>query len=166
MEDAVLQIIKKKLHQIGEDYNSQKQFIKDWLNKVEEYIEENESSYASGVALIKGSKYSVKSVADKLGCSRTTLYNYDQLLKRYIELSISLSGYDYCMQAKALKDEVSRLKNIIKKMEIRDVELERQKYENKQLMEKLKAANADNEKLISRIAKISNENRGFKEREN
>lgn len=165
MEDALLQRIKKKLILLGEDYDSQKPFMKKWLHKVEVSILAKEHAHEKGVQLLKDAKFSVKSIAEELCCSRTTLYNHEQILKRYIEISIhDFEDGSYKEQIKAAKVEIQRLRKMVELMEVRDVDIERMKFENKQITEKLWAAKEDNQKLLVRLTTLSNENKLLKEK--
>ena len=82
-----VEIIRQNLSAIGEDYDSLKPFMKKWLEKVETAIQSRKSIQEEAVSTLKSVDYSVKAIAAEIGASRTTIYNHEQLLKRYIEQS-------------------------------------------------------------------------------
>jgi len=53
--------------------------------QIETLIEKRRIAQESAITIMKESSISVSSIAIELECSRTTLYNHNQLLKRYIE---------------------------------------------------------------------------------
>ena len=61
--------------------------MKKWLEKVETAIQSRKSIQEEAVSTLKSVDYSVKAIAAEIGASRTTIYNHEQLLKRYIEQS-------------------------------------------------------------------------------
>ena len=83
--------IAEKLKGIGEDYESLKPFMKEYLEKIEEIIVEKEKIQEAALKNLKNSTFSVSSISSSIKCSRTTLYNHNQLLKKYIEYSKQIS---------------------------------------------------------------------------
>lgn len=84
-----VEIIRQNLSAIGEDYDSLKPFMKKWLEKVETAIQSRKSIQEEAVSTLKSVDYSVKAIAAEIGASRTTIYNHEQLLKRYYHLRLA-----------------------------------------------------------------------------
>jgi len=96
------------------------------------------------------------SIAQKLGCSRTTLYNHNQLLKRYIEYSAE------CLAAKNPLAEIEihaykrkLLEEQVALMEIRDIKNERLQHDYQMLTDLLKCKNAEVGRLQGRIIELT-----------
>lgn len=79
--------IKKKLRKLGVDMESIKPFLVKHLRVVEEEINSRNESKAAALEALNQSDYDVKSIAENTGISRTTFYNYDRLLQKYVEIS-------------------------------------------------------------------------------
>lgn len=128
----IINITKKKLEYIGEDYDYLKPFMQNYLDKVEEIIQDKEKCLNEALKIIKKSSYNVSEVSKQLGCSRTTLYNHNQLLKRYIEASIVISNKNNPYVAyDELKESRQKLQEQINLMENRDIDMEVQKHEKR-----------------------------------
>ena len=150
--------IKQKLADIGENYDNLKPFMQDYLNKIEIFIESKEKAQNKAVEILKSTLYNVSDVSKELGCSRTTLYNHNQLLKRYIEASIAIfnKGNPY-ISCDKLKESKQKLQEQVNLMENRDIYLEIQKYERKILTDKISDQNIEIELLRSKVNKLSAE---------
>lgn len=150
--------IKQKLADIGECYDDLKPFMQDYLDKVEEYIEGKENAQNEAIEALKTASYNVSDVSKELGCSRTTLYNHNQLLKRYIEASIIISDksnpYTTCDE---LKKSKQKLQEQVHLMENRDIDVEIQKHEKRVLTDKIAEQSKEIERLQSRINELSAE---------
>lgn len=83
MEDIEFIII-NKLKELDIEYNTLKPFLKEYLFKVEEIILEKTNNQNLALNILKTDKFSISSIADTLGCSRTTFYNHGSILKNYI----------------------------------------------------------------------------------
>lgn len=162
-ENELVVRIKSKMEMINENYDLVKPFIQDYLLRIEGIISEKEKQRENANKAIKESTFSISSLSDALDCSRTTFYNHDQLLKRYIEKSIELfekNGSEaYC---ESLTEEIRQLKKQISLMQLRDVQIETMKIEIKNLTIKLKSVNSENEKLTQRLVQLNNENMKLK----
>lgn len=151
-------IIKEKLANIGEDYDDLKPFMQEHLNKVEEFISNREKIKNEAIELIKNASYNISDVSKELGCSRTTLYNHNQLLKRYIEASVAISNknnpYILC---EYLKESREKLQEQVSLMENRDIDIEIQKHEKIVLTNKVLEQSKEIERLQSRVNELSSE---------
>ena len=85
-------VIKEKLLSMGEDYDALKPFMKAHLEKVESFIQDKQNKQAEALSALREAEYNVSEIAKALDYSRTTLYNHNQLLKRYIEYSLELDS--------------------------------------------------------------------------
>lgn len=149
-------IIKQKLNEIGEDFDALKPFLIDYLEKIEDYIQTKEKMQTEGIKTIKDASFSISSISKELGCSRTTLYNHNSLLKRYIEYSIELFNKENPFIAyENLKNTKTELEKEIDLMEIRDINFELLKHENSMLQSTLKEKNQQIERLESRVHELS-----------
>jgi len=151
-------IIKQNLIEMGENYESLKPFIKDYLIKIETIITTKKAIQNESLKEIKNNSFSVSLISKELGCSRTTLYNHNQLLKRYIEFSESLfnQGNPF-ISYEDLKASVKKLKDQISLMEDRDIHTEILKQEKSQMVNMLKEKNKQIERLHARVNELSSE---------
>lgn len=159
------QSIIDKLKQINVDYESLKPFMKDYLYRIEKFIEEKNSERLAGIKMIKDSRFTISSVSKALECSRTTLYNHDELLKRYIELSIDLFELnDPYIAYNKLKASINELEAKVDKMILRDIDTELLREENNQYLMKLKESIEQINRLQSRNAELSKEIRDLRKK--
>ncbi len=153
-----LQRITDKLINIGENYGSLKPFILEYLNKIETLAEEREQNQSEALKILKDRAFTPAYIAQKLGCSRTTLYNHNQILKRYVEYSA-----ERLIQQNPLTeiDEATHRRQLLETkvslMEIRDIDNERLKYDCKLLTNQLKAKSAEIQRLQNRVMELTSE---------
>lgn len=159
----IMEIIKKNLHDIGEDYDLLKPFMQDWLFKVEEVIQNKKASQAEAVDTLKSIDFSVKTIAAEVNASRTTMYNHQQLLRRYIKMAAEKASADnpYSLITK-VQTEKSGLQDQINKLMLRDVDIELLKQENRNLAVVLEGKNDEIKRLEERIMLLSTENQRLK----
>lgn len=101
---------------------------------------------------MKANSFTVSSIAKEVNCSRTTLYNHNQLLKRYIELSLQNYFTDNPFNViEENKKTVAKLKEQINLMEVRDIMIEKLKNENRELKKLL----SEREKQQIRVEKTT-----------
>ncbi|MCQ2013246.1 hypothetical protein LJE39_08740 [Clostridium butyricum] len=140
METTML--IKEKLLSIGEDYESLKPFMIEYLEKIESIISSKILIQEESLTTLKSNTFSVLSISKELKCSRTTLYNHNQLLKRYIEYSETLINQSNpFVNCDILRTNISDLHNQINKMIDRDISIEILKVENSELAKSLNDRN-------------------------
>lgn len=150
--------IKLKLTKLNENYDDLKPFMQDYLYRIEEFIENKEKVQNEAIKILKTSSYNVSDVSKELGCSRTTLYNHNQLLKKYIEISITLSEENNPYVAyEELKRSKQKLQEQVNLMENRDIDIEIQKHEKKVLNNKIIEQNKEIERLQTRVNELSSE---------
>ena len=153
-----LEIIKKKLMDMGEDYDALKPFMQEYLMSVETIIMEREKQQAEALATLRGASYSVSDISKTLGCSRTTLYNHNQLLKRYIEHSMALTNANNPIaECEAMRVSKQKLQEQVNLMENRDIDAELSKYEKQILMNRIADKDKEIERLQARIHELSAE---------
>jgi len=142
--------ISEELESIGHNFEEQKKRTQSYLYDIYNYkniiIQEiKESSEKLGKQY-----FSISDVAEKIDCSRTTIYQ-NVILKEYIEsINTELEAQNPYEQIQNLKEEISYLNKIIDKMKVRDTEILLLKKENKDLREQIVR---NNENLISIIKK-------------
>lgn len=151
-------LIREKLSKINVEYDSLKPFIIDYLVRIEDIIQQQISEQSTGIKMIKNSRFSLSSISQVLDCSRTTLYNHNQLLKRYIELSIDLfEAEDPYYAYDKLQASISELESKVNKMISRDIDTELLRVENENYMKKLKENFDQINRLQARNAELSKE---------
>lgn len=155
--------IRINLSSIGENYDLLKPFMKKWLKKVEIEIQSRYSRQTEATEALRSLDYSVKSIASSIGASRTTMYNHEQLLKRYIEHAISiLSVSNPLSQIDKVQLEKSFLQEQVAKLMERDVDTELMRLQNRELSTALEGKNAEIERLQARIIELSEESHKLK----
>ena len=151
--------IKTRLSSLGENYDSIKPFMQDYLIQIERLVEEKRIEQKLAVTTLREASISVSSIAKELGCSRTTLYNHNQLLKRYTEsVAQDFDNNNPLNDCEALKRTISKLQNEIELMYDRDIDIEVLRLEVKTLQELLKEKTKEIERLRSRVGELSSEN--------
>ena len=155
--------IRTRLQSMGEDYDSLKPFMRKWLIKVETEIQRRYNQQQTAVDALKTADYSVKSIAAEIGAARTTMYNHEQLLKRYIETSAgNIAASNPFAEISKLQAEKQLLQAQINKMMERDVDIELLKGQNKDLSVTLEGKNAEIARLQERLSTLSAENAALK----
>ena len=149
--------IKANLLKLGESYESLKPYMIKHLETIETLIQEKNRSRKEAVEVIKSTDYSLSTISKELKMSRTTLYNHEQLLKRYIELSVETSRKtDPYATIDELQEEKRYLQTEIGLLMKRDLDMELLKQQNIQLKSELKEKNKEIERLHKKIAELSN----------
>ena len=150
------EIIVRKLEKIGESYDVLKPYMLKHLENIESLIQRKQNERNNALRMIKESTLTLSSISKELNMSRTTLYNHEQLLKRYIDYSIEESDNSdpYNIIAN-LKEEKSQLQSQIELMMKRDLDIELIKLENKQLKKELQEKNKELENMHKKIIEIS-----------
>ena len=149
--------IKANLLKLGESYDSLKPYMIRHLESIESLMQEKNSSRDAAIEVIKSTDYSLSAISKELNMSRTTLYNHEQLLKRYIELSVESSRKsDPYTTIDDLQEEKSHLQTEIGLLMKRDLDIELLKQQNNQLKNDIKEKNKEIERLHKKIAELSN----------
>ena len=149
-------IIKSNLSKLGVSYDSLKPFMIKHLEAIEALIQTKNNVRNVAVESIKNSNYTLSSISKELNMSRTTLYNHEQILKRYIELSVELSqASDPYITISILRDEKSQLLSEIGLLMKRDLDIELLKNQNEQLKAEIKDKNKEIERMHRKIAELS-----------
>lgn len=157
------ELIRENLKAIDEDFDELKPFMQKRLVEVETVIQNRREDQENAVEILKSTDYSLKSIANEIGASRTTLYNHEQLLKRYIEHSAAIaSSSNPLLKVDKVQSEKSLLQEEITKLMERDVDLELMRIQNRELSTSLEGKNAEIERLQKRISELSEENHKLK----
>lgn len=130
------------------DATDLKKNLVKYLVQIEGVLEQKRTRRATLHQELADSDYTVKSIAQETGISRTTFYSYDGLLQKYVELSHDEDyRYDPYEQIKSLKETVRRLQEEKALMAKRDCQELLLRSENKRLKEQL----ADRDKTINSL---------------
>lgn len=157
------ELIRENLKAIDEDFDELKPFMQKRLVEVETVIQNRREEQENAVEILKSTDYSLKSIANEIGASRTTLYNHEQLLKRYIEHSAAIaSSSNPLLKVDKVQYEKSLLQEEITKLMERDVDLELMRIQNRELSTSLEGKNSEIERLQKRISELSEENHKLK----
>ena len=156
-------VIKEKLLSMGEDYDALKPFMKAHLEKVESFIQDKQNKQAEALSALRESEYNVSEIAKALDYSRTTLYNHNQLLKRYIEYSLELDSKKNPVRvAEDIKASKQKLQEQVNLMQNRDVDFELLKHENSVLLDTVAEKDKEIERMRIRIQELSSELHQYK----
>ena len=136
------------LKKMDVDATDLKKNLVKYLVQIEGVLEQKRTRRATLHQELADSDYTVKSIAQETGISRTTFYSYDGLPQKYVELSHDEDyRYDPYEQIKSLKETVRRLQEEKALMAKRDCQELLLRSENKRLKEQL----ADRDKTINSL---------------
>lgn len=103
--------IRKKLKDLNINFDSLKIHEKERLVEIEGAILKIRNERDEAIRLLSLEPYNLKTIANLIGCSRTTFYN-NKILKTYIEYSLTLEDknnpvvlLEKCRKAKTRTDE-------------------------------------------------------------
>lgn len=148
--------IKKKLAVLEIDYASLKPRTLNYLVSIEKYVCSRLQERDDAFDKLRASRFTISDIAKHIKCSRTTLYNNDQLLKRYIDYSLHEFDDGYILnEIDGLKSSNSLLQQRLALMEARDVDIEILKHENRALKEQLRDRQADITRLRANMENLS-----------
>lgn len=148
-------IIEKKLTSMGVDYTQVKPFLFKYLIEIENIIQQKEQDVVNARTILSRSVYTVKSIADELGKSRTTFYSYDKLLQRYVEYSLLESNANNPLQQiETCRETIREMKEKIAFMESRDTREMLLKYQTKYLKDQLKSKDHEIERLRAKLNEL------------
>lgn len=152
------EIIREKLLQLDEDYDSLKPSLQKWLFKVESEIQCLNAQQDKALESFKNTDYSIKGISERISSSRTTMYNHGQLLKRYIELSAkkATDKNPYCLISQ-LREEKATLNRQLIQMMNRDISVQLLMEENSQLTSAIKDKDEQITRLQARVAELTTE---------
>ncbi|HEY5587754.1 MAG TPA: hypothetical protein VIK86_02225 [Candidatus Paceibacterota bacterium] len=154
----IIEIINQKLESMGEDYGSLKPFMQEYLTNIEGLISEKTKIQERAIETLKNNTFSISSISKELGCARTTLYNHNQFLKRYIESSETIFNKSNPYVAyDNLKVSNGKLQEQISLMEDRDIVTEILKQENAEINKMLKESKIENARLHVRNLELGSE---------
>lgn len=148
-----------RLAKIGEEIDSIKPFMMEYIIKIENHIDELFSQREDAITVLKRNPITIASISKEIQCSRTTLYNHSQLLKRYIEqCAIDYNSKHPLTALEVLKEEYLALKEQVDKMCIRDIKYEVLKNE---YITEVRAKDDKIERLQKRVDVLTNQNKDF-----
>lgn len=156
--EKISERINTKLISMGESPATTKPFLIEHLKNIETYLIELEKVYKEALEIIKLKEFSVSGIAYELNISRTTFYNHNKILSRYIEASEALLSKDNpYVKLEAKTSETRRLRAEIDMLYDRDVTIEIQKHEVKELTARLKEKNSEIKRIEKRNRELSSE---------
>lgn len=162
MEKLSNRIIERLLL-IDETPSEIKPFMIDYLLVVDKYIENIENRQDQAIETLKLKAFNIKAVSELLGISRTTPYNHNALIKRYIDISESLLREHNPLDQLSLQKEINqKLKNDIEMLYDRDITLEIQKQRSRTLTDRLNEKKKEIERLEVINRELSLENQVLK----
>jgi hypothetical protein len=144
-----------KLNQLGEIPSQISNSLYKYLSKIEDIFTDYETKKQNAMNYIKNTGPTMTEIANIVGCSRTTFYNHNQLIKRYIELSInSLMANNPYTRINKLEDLYQTSKNRYEMLISRDIEYELLRQENEKLISVVKDQKDQIIKLNIQIANL------------
>lgn len=150
--------INEKLKSINEDPEAIKPFMMEHLRNIENYMSNIENDFNMAIEALKLKDCTVSAVAKELSMSRTTLYNHNHLLKRYIEATQAyLLESSPTYQSDKIKAEIANMKTKINMLYDRDITLEIQKHEISELSNHLIGKSIEINRLETRNRELSSE---------
>lgn len=153
----------ERLQMLDENPSEIKPFMIDYLNKVDEYIQDIENNQKQAIEALKLKDLNVSAISNLLGTSRTTPYNHNALIKRYMDISeVMLRSDNPLDQMKLLEVEIDKLKREVEMLYDRDITVEIQKQKSRVLSDKLKEKKLEIERLEARNRELSLENQKLK----
>lgn len=129
--------------------------LKAYLLKIEELRFSKERDIASAIQLLNNASISYSEVAEKLGISRTTIYN-NPLLGEYIEYANKqLDNSNLAKKLSRTKDALSEQTKAAQAKHERDVDVLLLKRTNKQLEQELAEKTRQVDAYIQRISELA-----------
>lgn len=158
----VIEVVKNNLGEMNEDYDIQKPNIQNYLISIEEYVINLNEKKENAVNVLKSNSLTVKAVAQLLKKSRTVIYNHPILMKYIDNASKRVAHGNPFREIEELKKYNSLLQDRIDKMEIRDINIEAIKMENKILKSKLRETKKELKQYQEKTVKMEYETRRLK----
>lgn len=139
------EIIRQKLDRLNVNMDTLPNFMVNHLINIEQVISGKRIRRDELLQEISRTNYDVKSISEETNISRTTFYSYEQLLKRYVQLSHETDYQaDAVEQIRQQKATIKDLKEQIHLMESRDLKELQLESENSMLKKQI----AEKNKLI------------------
>ena len=134
-------------------YDSLKPAVQRNLIRVAEAIASQETIQKQALATYRDARYNVSSIAKQLQFSRTTLYNHDKILVRFIE-EASKKNTNVFDIVEEQKEELRVLKQHLDLMHSRDMEWEDMKIAYEEMQNDYEAVCRKNKELDKRIREL------------
>lgn len=129
--------IANEIEKLGYDFSNLKENTKSMLQGVYTYKEQVMVEMIESASKIKQQYFTITRVAERIGCSRTTIYEND-VLKHYIDVASSEAALkNPYREIEKLGVEIIKLQDTIEMMKVRDTELLLIKRENRELKEQI-----------------------------
>src|SRR5690625_2326390 len=129
--------IANEIEKLGYDFSNLKENTKSMLQGVYTYKEQVMVEMIESASKIKQQYFTITRVAERIGCSRTTIYEND-VLKHYIDVVSSEAALkNPYREIEKLGVEIIKLQDTIEMMKVRDTELLLIKRENRELKEQI-----------------------------
>ena len=160
MDKLINEVINNKLAEMDlprlEELNDNTQ---EYLAKLEYVLQRFDNERDDLLRQYKLRRISIVNTSREASISRATIYNYKNILEKYIQYSQEIQGQDdiYC-KSDTLIARIKELENELYLLQKKDVNLELLKYENSQLINNIredaktiKALEKQNKMLIGKI---------------
>lgn len=148
--------ISSLLKKLGFNEKHIKHYLIKYLEKVEEVISLKREKRIRLTKELHTCDYDIKSIAEETGISRTTFYSYDNLLKKYVELSHEEDYKDDPNRIiKELKETIRCLQEENRLMAVRDCKEMILKKENDDLKQLVQDRDKTIERLRRTIMKVN-----------
>lgn len=153
-------IVNNKLHELGmNELYSYKNNIRDYLIKIEEYIQDSSTRRIEIYEEYKSIKINMMSISKNTKIARQTIYNNREVLEKYIHFSQDeFEKNDAFIDMKKKDEIIIELRSTIEKLYNRDLkeqlkldEIGNLEREKESLIKELKILNKNNELLHKEI---------------
>ena len=157
-EHNTTDIVISNLKTIGINYENLKADTKNWIEKIEQVIQDKLEKINNCLVTLKDVSFDISAIAKELNTSRQNLYSSRKgILKKYIEIStkdIPLTPFQIIDK---LRKEKSDLQEEIELLMVKDVKNELLLKQVDELKLALKTVNERNDSNTETIMKLENE---------
>lgn len=151
--------VERYLESEGMDPSILPDSLKTRLEIIDKAIRQRVAAAERACQELKGSRVSILGIANDTGIPRKSIYN-NPLLRGYIEHGEKLHGNLTVIKSSELsnlRQRCDRMESQIKKMAIRDIDIENLKYENESLRREVAARDKRIGRLESEIDRLRRE---------
>ena len=157
-ENNTTDIVISNLKTIGINYEDLKADTKNWLENIEQVIQDKLKEINNCLTTLKDVSFDISAIAKDLHTSRQNLYSSRKgILKQYIEISTKDVPLTPFQQIDKFREDKSNLQEEIELLMIKDVKNELLLKQVDELKLALKTANERNYSNTETIMKLENE---------
>lgn len=126
--------------------------IIDYLIKIESTVIDMENERESYVSKYKATKVNIKSIGDRTGMSRTTIYKYKDILPKYIKhIQCEFNENSLIKDLDLENQTINELKEEIRKLQFKSLK-------EQKLLDKIEIQQKEYNNLINQVANLKSEN--------